>query len=265
MSSSFKVKVVAAGWNPAKSAFFKGCEQNLSSFFKSSFITVGTDIKTTSCSNEHGDSLTISIWDINSAQRFRFMNSTFFRGAVACLLFYDISVLQSFEDLSYWLEQIRSHSGQIPVFLIAFKSDIKDKLNLEEISEFVETNEISRFYLISTHKKLKTPQIFDNIVSRIFEHIVYYRPENLKLSDQEKQLYQTFLLYFSQCPICSGKNHISNLNRVFFSNDPFTKRLKENLIELMEDSEFFDEFLVGKIKIGIPCCNCFKRVFSKES
>ncbi|MFX1479020.1 MAG: hypothetical protein ACFFCI_12890 [Promethearchaeota archaeon] len=265
MSSSFKVKVVAAGWNPVKSAFFKGCKQNLNNFCKSSFITLGTDIKTTSRSNEYGDSITISIWDINSAQRFRFMSSTFFRGAVACLLFYDVSVSQSFTDLNYWIEQIRSNSGHIPIFLIAFKSDIKDKINLEDLRDFVESNEISRFYHFSKHKELKITQIFDNVVLSIFEHIVYYRPENLKLSDQEKQLYRTFLLYFSRCPICSGKNHISNLNKVFFSNDPFTKRLKENLVELMEDSEFFDELLVGKIKIGIPCCSCFKKVFSKES
>jgi GTPase SAR1 family protein len=203
----------------------------------------------------------MSIWDINSAQRFRFMSSTFFRGAVACLLFYDTSVSESFRDLNYWLEQIRSHSGQIPIFLIAFKSDIKEKINLEELSEFVEANEISRFYLISSRKKLKTLQIFNNIVSRIFEHIVYYRPENLKLSAQEKQLYQTFLVKFSRCPICLEKNHHSNLNRVFFSEDPLMRRLKANLIELMEGTEFFDEPLVGKIKIGIPCCRCFKKVF----
>ena len=96
MSSSFKIKVVAAGWEPAKKDFFQKCRRNINSFFNSTYMTVGVDIKTTSYSNEYGDRLTMGIWDINSSGRFRFIYPTFFKGAAACLLFYDISIPQSF-------------------------------------------------------------------------------------------------------------------------------------------------------------------------
>jgi GTPase SAR1 family protein len=190
------------------------------------------------------------------------MTSTFFRGAVACLLFYDISVSESFKDLRYWLEQVRLFAGPVPIFLVAIKSNLKDKIDLAKLSDFVEINEISRFYLISVREEFRTSQIFENIVSRIFEHIVYYRPENIKLTDQEKSLYNKFLVAFSKCPICSTKNHLSNLNRIFFSQDSNLSEMRRNLINLIQSSEYFDEMPLEKVKMGILCCSCYKKVFS---
>lgn len=38
-------------------------------------------------------------------------------------------------------------------------------------------------------------------------------------------------------------------------------RLKELLLELMEDSSEFDDNYYNKIVLGIPCCDCFKNIF----
>ncbi len=262
MSSSFKIKVIAAGWEPAKKDFFQKCSQNLNSFFNSCYITVGVDIKTTSYSNEYGDRLTMSIWDINSSGRFRFIYPTFFKGAAACFLFYDISIPQSFEQLNDMMQHFRSDARHVPIFIIAYKSHIKDNINFEEINDFVEANDITGFYLISVRKVFRASQIFDEITARISEYIFYHRAEIPKISDNEKRLYKKFLSAFSRCPICLGKNHKSNLTRVFFSKDSRTKKLKENLIDLLNFSENFDNNYLSKIKIGIPCCSCHNKIFS---
>ncbi|MFX1588406.1 MAG: hypothetical protein ACFFC1_09640 [Promethearchaeota archaeon] len=265
MSSSFKIKVVAAGWEPAKKDFFQKCIRNINSFFNGCYITVGVDIKTASYSNEFDDCLTMIIWDINSSQRFRFIYPTFFKGAVAGLLFYDISIPQSFEQLNDLMQHFRSDARHVPIFIIAYKSHIKDKINLEETNDFVDANDITGFYLLSVRKVFRASQIFDEITARISEYIFYHRTEILKISDNEveKRLYKKFLSAFSKCPICIGKNHKSNLTRVFFSKDSRTKKLKENLVDLMNFSENFDNNYLNKIKIGIPCCSCYNKIFSK--
>lgn len=262
MSSSFKIKVVAAGWESAKKDFFQKCSRNLNSFFNSTYMTVGVDIKTASYSNEYDDCLTMSIWDINSSERFRLIIPTFFRGAAACLLFYDMSVPQSFKQLDYWMQHIGSDARYIPIFIIADKSHIKDKINFEEINDFVVANDITGFYPISIRKVFRASQIFDEITARISEYIFYHRAELPKISDNEKKRYKKFLSAFSRCPICLDKNHKSNLTRVFFSKDSRTKKLKENLVDLMNFSENFDDNYLNKIKIGIPCCTCHNKIFS---
>ncbi|MHA2429442.1 MAG: hypothetical protein ACXACC_00275 [Promethearchaeota archaeon] len=262
MSSSFKIKVVAAGWEPAKKDFFQKCKRNINSFFNGCYITVGVDIKTASYSNEYDDRLTMGIWDINSSGRFRFIYPTFFKGAAACLLFYDISIPQSFEQLNDLMQHIRSDARYIPIFVIAYKSHIKDKTNFEEINDFIEANDIAGFYLMAIRKEFRASQIFDEITVRISEYIFYHRAEMPKISDNEKRLYKKFISAFSRCPICLGKNHKSNLSRVFFSKDSRTKKLKENLVDLMNFSENFDDNYLNKIKIGIPCCSCHNKIFS---
>ena len=148
MSSSFKIKVVAAGWEPAKKDFFQKCRRNINSFFNSCYMTVGVDIKTASYSNDFDDCLTMSIWDINSSERFRFIYPNFFKGAAACLLFYDISVPQSFKQLNYYMQYMRSDARYNPIFMLSYlMKGVKLFPNTEE------DNRLSPYLLIKNAKK----------------------------------------------------------------------------------------------------------------
>jgi len=40
--------------------------------------------------------------------------------------------------------------------------------------------------------------------------------------------------------------------------------LRERLIELMDASKDFDTLYYNKIRLGIPCCSCFKKQFDKK-
>lgn len=262
MSSSFKIKVVAAGWEPAKKEFFQRNSRNIRSFFRNCYITTGIEIKTLSYSNEYNDSLTMSIWNINSSERFRFMAPTFFRGAAACLLFYDISNPLSFKELEYWIQCTRSNATQNPTFVIADKSNIKDKINFEEVNNFVEENEIAGYYIISIRKIDRISRIYNEIIARIAEYIFSYRVDKTKISEEEQKLYKKFILTYRRCPMCLSSNHTHNLNRIFFSKEHRTRKLREKLVRLMNYSENFEDNYLNKIKIGIPCCSCHKKIFS---
>ncbi len=83
------------------------------------------------------------------------------------------------------------------------------------------------------------------------------------LSDEEKELFYKFLDYFSVCPICLSGNHESYLAEFFFDQRIQKEYLKKSLLNLMKDSQGFENIYNNKIIIGIPCCNCYEKFFEE--
>ena len=81
----------------------------------------------------------------------------------------------------------------------------------------------------------------------------------LKLSDEEKILFSKFLDFFSICPVCHRNNHKSYLRKFYF--DPNNIRFKNKLLRLMEHSNYFKDMYYNHITLGIPCCDCFKKIY----
>ena len=81
------------------------------------------------------------------------------------------------------------------------------------------------------------------------------------LSEEEKSVFEQFLAYFSECPICKSENHKRYLLKFYFDTDPNKERLKDSLLYLMYEVDDLEEFFYNKITLGIPCCDCFKKFF----
>ncbi len=61
----------------------------------------------------------IQIWDTAGQERFRTLTSSYYRGAHAVVLVYDVNEPQSFQDLGRWLEEAKSFCGTAEtVFLL---------------------------------------------------------------------------------------------------------------------------------------------------
>ena len=92
-------------------------------------------------------------------------------------------------------------------------------------------------------------------------------PKDLErdLSPEEKEQLEVFLEYFKYCPVCHKENHKKYLQKFFLSNDPFKQKLKESVLELMDypKGQWDDRIYYNKLTVGIPCCNCFNKVFKK--
>jgi len=76
------------------------------------------------------------------------------------------------------------------------------------------------------------------------------------LSDEDKEKFHKFISFYKKCPICGNPNHYFNLKQLFF--DESKKNLIRELIRLMsvKDKKFRNYNLI----LGVPCCNCFKRM-----
>ena len=69
-------------------------------------------------------SVKLSIWDMTSNDRFSVVRTSFYRGAHAAALVYDVSHPQTLINLSKWHEEIRSICPDIPLVVVGTKSDL---------------------------------------------------------------------------------------------------------------------------------------------
>ena len=56
--------------------------------------------------NLDGVPIKLQIWDTAGQERFRTLTTAYYRGAMGILLMYDVTNLESFNNLSYWIQNI---------------------------------------------------------------------------------------------------------------------------------------------------------------
>ena len=72
-----------------------------------------------------GRKVKMQIWDTTGQERYRSMTRAYYKGALGCLLVYDITNRDSFEAIEQWLADVKNHSGEkICVMLVGNKSDL---------------------------------------------------------------------------------------------------------------------------------------------
>ena len=74
-------------------------------------------------------SVTLQIWDTAGQERYQSLGRAFYRGAEACILVYDITNRQSFDNLQTWKSEFFEKSmpkdpNNVPVFVLGNKIDL---------------------------------------------------------------------------------------------------------------------------------------------
>jgi len=79
----------------------------------------------------------LQIWDTAGQESLRSITRSYYRGAAAALLVYDVSRRQTFEHCARWVEDLKRYAGEnIPIMLIGNKSDLPKQVPTEEAQEF---------------------------------------------------------------------------------------------------------------------------------
>lgn len=96
--------------------------------------------------------ITLSMWDIAGQERFEFFKTDFFSGVAAVGLVFDSSRPETFSNIDEYFEDIREHSGNIPIILVGNKYDLKKEIGetipREKIIQMV--NQYNLFEYIET-------------------------------------------------------------------------------------------------------------------
>ena len=90
--------------------------------------------------------LKLQIWDTCGQEMYRSLVQGFYHNSSLALLVYEINNKKSFENLEFWLKDLRQHTEKdLPVFIIGNKNDLERNVTQEEVKSFKNTNDIFYF------------------------------------------------------------------------------------------------------------------------
>jgi len=89
--------------------------------------TIGVDFKVLTFERD-GKVVKLQLWDTAGQDRFKTITHTYYRGAHAVMLVFDLTNRESFEHVTTWLEEFHQFGGPgVPVVLVGNKSDLPNK------------------------------------------------------------------------------------------------------------------------------------------
>ena len=105
-----------------KSCFLMRYSDNV--FVDNYITTIGLDYKLKHVQLDSGETIKVQLWDTAGQDRYRTIAKNYYKGSQGILLLYDITKLNSFENIREWIKDIREevHEKAI-IFLIGNKID----------------------------------------------------------------------------------------------------------------------------------------------
>lgn len=150
------------------------------SIFKETYgTTIGVDFKMKNIS-VNNKIVKLQLWDTAGQERFRTITSSYYRNANGILLVFDVTDLDSFNDLKGWINEIRSNiSSKIVIYILCNKVDTKDPLVSDtEIEEFIKSSRTEHLEIVGYKKvSAKTGENVSEAFQEIAESIVKISPE----------------------------------------------------------------------------------------
>lgn len=134
--------------------------------------TIGVDFKVKHLEVE-GKRVKLTIWDTAGQERFRTLTSSYYRGAHGCVLVYDVTRMDSFENLQQWLNEVNMYSpgnGESVVkLLVGNKCDLERKVPKEQADAWARKHGML-FLEASAKTKLGIRQVFMEVVKKMLEN-----------------------------------------------------------------------------------------------
>ena len=182
-SGRFKIVVVGDS-NVGKSCLLIRYADSL---FNDTYIaTIGVDFRAKTVFVD-GIKVKLQIWDTAGHERFRSINSSYFRGCDGALICYDICNRESFQNVTYHLSQVRENGGRYVSFiLVGNKSDSTQNrmVSKEEAAKLANELEMPHFE-VSARSSENVDAAFEGIARRC----VAQRKLELRLKKkQQKEL-----------------------------------------------------------------------------
>ena len=145
--------------------------------------TVGLDYRLKSMVLKNGKNVKLQIWDTAGQDRFRAITKNYYKGANGIILIYDVTNLQSYENVKNWIAQIKESANQnVIIYLVGNKIDIKEEdrcVKTEDGKKLAEEFKLP-FFESSAKIGININEIFEQIVEKIDEVYSLLEPKKTK-------------------------------------------------------------------------------------
>ena len=118
-------------------------------------------------------SIKLQIWDKAGQERYRSITSAYYKGSKGCFIVYDITNLQSFEDIGKWYEEIkRSGDKGVSIILVGNKCDLEKERKVSTEMGKNKAKEMNcAFYETSALNNTMIEEVFKAICEDIFNKV----------------------------------------------------------------------------------------------
>ena len=130
----------------------------------------------------------LNLWDTIGQEQFHSLTNVFMKGAKIVIFVYDITRLDTFEQLEFWFKNTKEVLGDKPIIgIVGNKSDLylREKVKEEDAEKYAEKKGVP-FKLTSA----KSPQTFcdflEELVKKYIEKNVKTDKNGIKLNEQNK-------------------------------------------------------------------------------
>jgi len=116
--------------------------------------TIGADfnIKVVEIPEENLDVI-LTVWDIGGQERFEIIRKYYYEGSNAAIVVFDLTNKDTFAEVNRWYADLASYLEDIPIALMANKTDLTDKRVItDEQLEEMKTNLNFKFYFKTSAK-----------------------------------------------------------------------------------------------------------------
>ena len=158
-------------------------------FQEAHLSTIGLDYRLKTMTLQNGKNIKLQIWDTAGQDRFRAITKNYYKGANGIILIYDITNLQSYENVKNWIAQIREQANpNVVIYLAGNKIDVVEELRMvkTEDGQKIADEFNLPFYETSAKSGINVNKIFDDLVEKVDE--IYSKLEVPK-SEAKNKLY----------------------------------------------------------------------------
>lgn len=116
----------------------------------------------------------LMIWDTAGQEKFKSITMSFYHGAHGAVIVYDVTQRPTLHHLTNWISELKRICGDIPFIIIGNKNDSssKNRLSLEEISEFIEENGFTdQHFLVSALTSENISEAFEAITNILMDSV----------------------------------------------------------------------------------------------
>jgi small GTP-binding protein len=114
--------------------------------------------------------LRLQIWDTAGQERFGPVREKYYKGARGALIVFDLTNPTSFEQVNYWLAEVKRCCGEIPIVLAGNKADLRPAVKDETANEFASRYDLT-YVETSAKTGMNTVKPFFLLAPRILESI----------------------------------------------------------------------------------------------
>jgi Ras-related protein Rab-1A len=165
LDNVFKILLIG-NTNSGKSALLVRFVDNK---YSDSYIsTIGVDFKTKTL-NIDDNPIKLQMWDTAGQDRFRTITPSYYKGADGIILAYDITNIESFDNLNMWLKECDKYvSTDVCKILVGNKCDLESnrQISYDEGKQYADSLNI-HFFEVSSKNYINVNEIFTHLVSNI--------------------------------------------------------------------------------------------------